>query len=303
MQPPASLRELFTLQAGAASRRQVLAFGISDRVVNRLLRDGAWRVVVPGVYADRPESWLQLAWTGLLIGGSSAVLGAAAAAHLHGFVREAPAQIVVFTGSQRAPNRSDPRFRFIRADRLGYGEPCRTRGAQTVLDLGAELGPDELAALLAEVIGRRLVSGREVLRLLDATGRHRNRTLLRDVLSDVSGGAQSPLEVRYLRDVERAHRLPGASRQASLGPYRGDALYEQFGVLVELDGRAFHQGMAAANDMDRDNFHQLQGVVTLRFGWRQVAGDPCRVARQVGAALNVRGWPGTITPCRQCAGS
>lgn len=303
MNRPTALLELFAFQAGAASRRQVLAFGISDRVVQRLLRDGTWRAVSPGVYADRPQTWLQLAWTGLLVGGSSAVLGLAAAAHLHGFVRAAPSQIAVFTGSRKHPNRSDPRFRFIRADRLGFGEPCRTRGAQTVLDLAAELGPDELAALLAEVLGRRLVAGREILRLLEATGRHRNRTLLREVLGDVSEGAQSPLEVRYLRDVERAHRLPRAIRQARLGPYRGDALYEEFGVLVELDGRAFHQGLAGATDMDRDNFQQLQGVLTLRFGWRQVAGYPCSVARQVALALNSRGWPGTITLCRHCAGS
>lgn len=199
--------------------------------------------------------------------------------------------------------RSDPRFRFIRADRHGVGDPCRTRGTQTVIDLSAEMKPDELAAFLAEALGRRLVDGREILRQLDATKRHRNRQLLMDVLTDVSEGAQSPLEVRYLRDVERAHQLPGAKRQAKFGPYRGDALYEAYGVLVELDGRAFHQGLPASLDMDRDNFHQLQGVVTLRFGWRQVSGEPCRVARQVGAALSLRGWPGTLSPCRHCAGS
>ena len=108
--------------------------------------------------------------------------------------------------------------------------------------------------------------------------------------------------MRYLRDVERAHRLPQARRQARLGPYRGDALYEAYGVLVELDGQQYHRGLAATNDLDRDNRQSLHGVLTLRFGWRQVVGDPCRVARMVGAALDSRGWPDTTSPCRHCAG-
>ena len=159
-----------------------------------------------------------------------------------------------------------------------------------------------MAAFLAEVVGRRLVDSREILRILEGQKRHRNRQLLRDILGDVSAGAHSPLEVRYLRDVERAHGLPKAIRQARVGPYQGDALYEPYGLLVELDGRAYHQGRAFTVDMDRDNFHQLRGVVTLRFGWRQVSGDPCGVARQVGVALTARGWPGTPTACRHCAG-
>ena len=256
-----------------------------------------------GVYADRPETWLQLAWVGLLIGGRSAVLGLSAAAYLHRFVKEPPAEIAVFTGARKSPARSDPRLRFIRADRTGFGDPCRTRAAQTVVDLSAQLGADELAAFLAEVVGRRLADGRDILRLLEGQKRHRNRQLLRDILGGVSEGAHSPLEVRYLRDVERAHRLPKPIRQARVGPYRGDALYESYGVLVELDGRAYHQGRGATVDMDRDNFHQLRDVITLRFGWRQVSGNPCGVARQVGKALADRRWPGTPAPCRRCAAS
>ena len=300
-QLPAALRQLLDFQAGVVSRDQVLNFELSDRVIHRLLRDDTWRPVSSGVYADRPETWLQLAWAGLLIGGRSAVLGLAAAAYLHRFEKEPPAEIAVFTGARQSPARADSRFSFIRADRTGFGDPCRTRPAQTVVDLSAKLGADALAAFLAEVVSRRLVDSREILRILEGQKRHRNRQLLRDILGDVSAGAHSPLEVRYVRDVERAHRLPTAIRQARVGPYRGDALYELYGLLVELDGRAYHQGRASTVDMDRDNFHQLRGVVTLRFGWRQVSGDPCGVARQVAVALKARGWPGTSTPCRHCA--
>ena len=72
------------------------------------------------------------------------------------------------------------------------------------------------------------------------------------------------------------------------------------GVIVELDGRAYHRGQTALDDMDRDNDHQLVGVITLRLGWRQVAATPCQVAATVAQALTERGWPGHLRPCSRC---
>jgi hypothetical protein len=35
----------------------------------------------------------------------------------------------------------------------------------------------------------------------------------------------------------------------------------------------------------------------LRYGWRDVVGDPCGVAAQVAVLLTARGWSGTPQPC------
>ena len=81
-----------------------------------------------------------------------------------------------------------------------------------------------------------------------------------------------------------------AERQLSpLSGYRGDVWYSEYGVIIELDGRAYHRGQTALDDMDRDNDHQLVGVVTLRFGWRQVAVAPCRVGCQGGTSAHGQG--------------
>ena len=48
--------------------------------------------------------------------------------------------------------------------------------------------------------------------------------------------------------------------------------------------------------MRRDNAATLQGKTTLRFAYELVA-NPCAAATQVGTALALRGWPGTLTPC------
>ena len=76
------------------------------------------------------------------------------------------------------------------------------------------------------------------------------------MLVDVAEGAQSPLELTYLRDVERAHGLPTGSRQVRVAGRRViwvDVDYEEYSTRVELDGRLGHQGEGRFRDRRRDN--------------------------------------------------
>jgi very-short-patch-repair endonuclease len=295
---PPELLLLADRQARTLSREQLLGHGVSDRVIQRLLRDGRIDRICQGTYATGEGGWMQQAWAGVLIGGPQAVIGGAAAGYLHGLLREPPDQVLVHTRNWRP---RDPRWRFVRSPRTGSGEPPRTRVPQTVVDLAAELDADGIVAVVAEAVGRRRVRPEEIRRVLADTSRHPNRNLLEDLLGEVAAGSRSPLEVRYARQVERAHGLPTADRQQSpLSIYKGDVWYSEYGVIVELDGRAFHGGQTALDDMDRDNDHQLVGVTTLRFGWRQVVGAPCQVAAKVARALRTRGWPGPTHPCSRC---
>jgi len=295
---PHQLLTLAERQAATLSREQLLGHGVSDRVIQRLLRDGRLHRICQGIYATGDGGWWQQAWAGVLIGGPRAVLGGAAAGYLQGLIREPPDQVVVHTPHWRP---RDPRWRLVRSPRTGSGEPPRTRIPQTVVDLAAELDADGIVAIVAEAVGRKRVRPEEIRRVLAATSRHPNRALLEDLLSEVVAGSHSPLEVRYARAVERAHGLPVAERQRGpLAAYRGDVWYSDYGVIVELDGRAYHRGRTALDDMDRDNDHQLVGVVTLRFGWRQVAATPCQVAATVAQALTDRGWPRHPRPCSRC---
>lgn len=295
------LLRLAARQDSTVSGAQLAGFGVTDRVIERMVGHGMLARIARGVYATRDGGWRQVAWAGVLLGGSSAVLGMHAAAFLHGLVPTSPDCIAVFTAGQSRI--SDPRWRFIRSPRLGSGEPPRTRVAQTIIDVTAVADADQVVSLLAEAIGGRRVRPREIVNLLSETARHPHRRLLEELVNEVAAGSQSPLEVRYARDVERAHRLPTARRQASpLGRYRCDAWYEEFGLLIELDGKAYHRGATALVDMDRDNAHLLAGLVTLRLGWKQVVGSPCRVARQVSDALQTLGWTGAPQPCPRCRG-
>jgi len=296
---PEELLQLAARQAGALSLGQLEGFDINGRVVERMVAQGILSRITRGVYATESRDWHQLAWAGVLIGGPRSVLGRHSAAFLQGLVTQPPERIDIFTGTQH--RQRDGRWHLNRAGRLGSGEPPRTRLAQTVLDVTAVMTTDESVAVLAEAIGRRRVRPRELEHLLAESARHPHRQLLGDLVAEVAAGALSPLEARYARDVERAHGLPEARRQAGpLGRYRCDAWYESFGLIVELDGKAYHRGASAITDMDRDNAHLLVGVRTLRFGWRQVTGDPCRVAAQVAGALANLGWTGGPRRCPRC---
>ena len=79
-----------------------------------------------------------------------------------------------------------------------------------------------------------------------------------------------------------------------------DVLYDEYGLVVELDGRLGHEGLGRFRDMWRDNQAALEALLTLRYGSIDVCGRPCAVAAQVGAALADRGWNGVLTRCSRC---
>jgi hypothetical protein len=141
-----------------------------------------------------------------------------------------------------------------------------------------------------------------LLRRLEERGRVGHRQLITDILQEVERGAESPLELSYLRDVERAHRLPAGRRQhrdQGSGHHR-DVWYEQFRTIVELDGRLGHEGSGRFRDMSLDNYAALRAETTLRYGWHDVRGRPCEIATQVASVLQRAGWTGQPAHCPRC---
>jgi len=254
-----------------------------------------------GVYAlSGTPSWRGLAWAGLLFGGGESVLGLETAAHLHGLIPQPPATISVWVGRSAQPS-ALAGWQFIRGERRGRGELARTSVEDTILDLARHSDDEALCRLMADAISARLTTSRHLLAVLGRRGHQPKRRLIEDVLADVSEGAKSPLERRYVRDVERAHGLPKGLRQANARRYLSDVRYD-LGLIVELDGRQYHRGMKEFDDMWRDNELTLDGARTFRFGAPHVTGGACQTARLVGNTLMALGWPGPLTPCRHCLG-
>ena len=222
-----------------------------------------------------------------------------AALCLTGLCKE-PTVIPVYVGRQ-AGFPHDDRWRFIRACRRQYSWPPRTSVEEAVIDVGARWEMDKFITLVgAAVTGRYITT--DILRAeLDNRPRHPQRRLILDVIDSVDTGTTTVLEHHYRHDVEIPHGLPTPLRQAQLfGRYRVDNYYDLYKLIVEVDGKATHVGLAASTDMERDNFHMSHGISTLRFTWSHVVHDPCRTARIVADALTRSGWTGHIHPCPRC---
>jgi hypothetical protein len=76
-----------------------------------------------------------------------------------------------------------------------------------------------------------------------------------------------------------------------------DVYYEEYKLAAELDGRLAHPDQERWRDTHRDNQAGAQGILTTRYGWRDVYGHPCETALLQARILRERGWTGTPRPC------
>ncbi|HYI53833.1 MAG TPA: hypothetical protein VEX57_07705 [Microlunatus sp.] len=304
--PTAQFRALARAQAGVVSAGQATDLGLGLRSVDRLIAQQHWTRLAAGIYytgAGTPP-WSGLAWSGVLMGGAGARLGMATAGHLWGLVDEPPTTItVLLPWERRVLHRDHWEFRREKSgtrDARSPGEPPRTTIEETVVDLCDAADPGELMDLLTRAVQTWKTTAPRILAAVDRRPRVRHRRLLGAILGDVAEGAESVLEMHYLRDVERAHGLPRGSRQHRSrrgGAYR-DVLYEAFATIAELDG-VIH-ARQRFRDNRRDNAALLDGDVTLRYGWADVTERPCQVAFEVAAVLRARGWTGFPARCSRC---
>jgi hypothetical protein len=304
---PPKLSDLALLQRGIVSRAQVLAEGLADEVITARLSRGSWQRLFPGVYAvfSGEVSREAALWAAVLYAGRGAALSHHTAAELWGLVDEPSSLIhLVVPGDRRVTKRRGMVLHLSsRASEAihPYALPPRTKLEETVIDLcGGARDLDGAVGWLTRAIGRRLTTRDRLRAALDARSRLRWRAQLAELLSADWAGIHSVLEYRYVRDVERPHRFPAATRQAQArrngrNVYR-DTLYEACKTVVELDGQVAHPGDSRWDDIHRDNAAATAGISTLRYGWLAVTTTPCEVAAEIAAALARRGYT-LARPC------
>jgi hypothetical protein len=305
---PVACEELLERQAGVIERQQARAAGLRPDVIDGLVRSGRWQRMGWGVYAaftGVPQRQAEL-WAVLLRAGPDAVLSHYTAAGLTGLMDLRTEQVHVVVPRDRQPRRISgvvlhrvDRARIVRHPVL---LPPRTRIEETVLDLvDAAATADEAFGWVFRATGQRLTTP-ERLRQAKA-GRQRMRwgTELIRCLDTTDDGVRSNLEHRYVWSVERPHRLPRPVRQARVVRNGRvcylDNFYPEYLVCTELDGRAAHPVGERWRDFRRDNAGATDGVITLRYGWSDVSGQPCQVAAQIAAVLTQRGWPDRPRRC------
>jgi hypothetical protein len=297
-------------QCGVVTRLQALAAGLTDEAIEANLVAGRWRRLHRGVYATfsgPPPRRAQL-WAAVLCAGRDALLSHESAAELMGLLDRPSTLIHVTVPHSRTVHRIPGvvihRSRRAHLVRHPTRAPPQSRVEETVLDLAQTAASlDDAVAWLAKAVGARQTTPARLAICLRGRPRLRWRAALSAALADVATGCHSPLELAYLREVERAHGLPRADRQAMRARRGGrrydDVLYRAYRTRVELDGRAAHPEPARRRDRRADNDAVLSGDRPLRYGYGDVHEEPCQVAVQVVVVLRAGGWTGRPRRCRR----
>jgi hypothetical protein len=309
--------DLLSFQASVVSHRQARGQGMSGHSIARRLRSGAWQRLHHGTYAafsGTPSREARL-WAAVVRAGPGAVLSHQTAAEIHRLTDKPSSKIHVTVPAGRNPGRGGAipgvvmhRSRNVASEPLPPWQLPRTPVAETVLDLVDAAGTfDDAYGWLTRATGRGLVSVPQLRQALAARSRIRWRVLLTEALAEAQDGAMSPLERRYVRDVERAHGLPAGRRQVRRELAGGirflDNYYAEFRLCVELDGRTSHPPEQKWADASRDNDNLFRDdVATMRFGLLDVTTRRCTQAARLAALFLRRGWDGaSLRPCSpQC---
>lgn len=301
------LARLVRRQNGVVSLAELAAVGVSKATAYRRVGDGEWRRLLPGIFLashGQPTFEQKVGAASQWSANHRAVFHLETAAFLHRLIKSPPRAVQLLVPFDSSLRTRSPYVQITRT-RLpirSFSNPPRTPLAQTVADM-IHAAPTEAEALeiMISAIRRRLRI--EQLRS-EVARRHffRHRSFVGQLLELPREGIESHLELRYVKDVERAHGLPRSAGQRNemiRGQWiRSDRWYRDYKVRCELDGELAHPGRASDADVMRDNeVRVLLDETTLRYRWPQVTNMPCTVAAQVAQVLHDRGWTGTPQRC------
>lgn len=307
-QLPTACRDLAEFQSGVITRQQAMASGLDSDTIGRLLRNGRWQLLQRGVYlvvtGEPPRS--AVLWGALARAGRGAALSHQTAAELFGLTDQ-PSSLIHVTIPVNRRVGLVPGVAIHRSSRVREAchpslLPPRTRIEETIFDLVQQAASFDAAFNIAcAACQRRLTTTDRLAATMTKRNRLRWRTELGSALTDIGAGVHSLLEYRYVHRVERPHGLPRAVRQVRI--VRGgrssylDNLYPDYHLCVELDGRVAHPEGQRWRDIHRDNAGLVDGLGTLRFGWRDIEERACLTAVQVGTVLSRGGWRGELRRC------
>ena len=186
-----------------------------------------------------------------------------------------------------------PGIRPHRASSLPPGDVVLRHGlrvttpARTLLDLAAVASRDALERLTEEAQVQRLVSQGELAAVVQRGAGRPGVAKLRAVLDFID----EPLFTRSegekrLRALCRSSALPMPRTNVKRAGWEVDAVWDDQRLVVEVDGRQFHDtGASFERDRRKDADLLLAGYRVLRITWRRLTREPEQVIATIAAAL------------------
>jgi very-short-patch-repair endonuclease len=165
-----------------------------------------------------------------------------------------------------------------------FGIPVTTP-ARTILDLAEVLDTHSLTRAVNEARLRHRSTLPELRELLARSpGRATRR--LRPFIENTTGPTRSRFEDEFLRFAARFD-LPAPERNQIVAGEEVDALWRRERLIVELDGREYHEHRFE-EDRERDAVLVAAGLSVLRVTWERLRHHADREARRLRAALAAR---------------
>lgn len=270
-----------TPQAQVVSRRQLYAAGVPRWLVRHELRVGRWQRTGRQTVAlhNGPLSTGAKRWMAVLEGGPRAALDGATALQEAGIdaLTDDVIHVIVAKGSRRV------RLRGVR-----FHESRRWRGDDVVRDGIPRVKPAtaavhaalwartdrEATLFMTLVVQQGKASPIELYDAVATVRRHRRRTLLGRIASDISDGVRSLNELDVAAALRR-RGLPEPARQSLRRRPSGtqflDVDFPEHEVTLEIDGPQHDLPEARLQDLLRDVGLAVEGRTIVRIpmvAWR-----------------------------------
>lgn len=280
------IAELAERQHGVMSRRQLLAAGVSDRMIRRRLALKRLRQMHAGVYevggGKRDQSAVFMA--AVLACGDTAVLSHRSAAALSDLrpQRTRPVDVsVTGAGGRRREGIRLHTPRHLPPDEVTTveGIAC-TSVPRTLIDLADVLPERDVGrALERSLVLRVFDMGAMEAALARSNGRRGVRALRRllDTVADDPPPTRSEFERRFLDLISDAS-LPRPVTNGHVCGYEVDFHWPDAKLIVETDGATTHDtAIAFHRDRRRDLDLELADWHVIRITWRQLRDEPAKV--------------------------
>jgi Transcriptional regulator, AbiEi antitoxin len=278
------------------TRAQLLALGLSPDTIKRLVRAGWLHREHLGVYAvGTPATTpLERAAAAVLACGDGAALSHASALALWGWAKRWPNAVHVTTQSDRRPSglivhRST---KLERADIRTHLGIRTTSPARSLLDCAPTI---PITRPVNDALRSRFLTQAQLADVCARNPKHPGTKLLIEFLDLTSGPTRSEFEDAFPGFCQ-AFGLPVPRMNVIVCGYEVDAYFPDHGVIVELDGWAFHRDRVTfESDRNRDADTLAAGLVTVRITWARMTTDPQHEADRLNGILEQRlasgAWP------------
>lgn len=158
--------------------------------------------------------------------------------------------------------------RRVEGERTSTGLPCTQPAVAAVRAAHWAVSDRQAATLMAMTVQQRLATGQQLLdAVAQVRGRNR-RAFIHRIALDVADGAHALGELEFAAACRR-RGMPEPTRQSirRLSDRKAylDVFFEEYGVVVEIDGAGHQWGLKALDDHLRDNAVVINGDRVLRI--------------------------------------